>query len=123
MAQVQAISRDQAVKAFTTRPVPDPQGTSTPESLADAGTALEVMADGGSMVCVIRRKGDRLWIQAATGAAVQNLTELGLELAEETARQAGLVGVQFQTARPGLVRIAQLRGYQVVGWILDKEVK
>lgn len=123
MAQVQAISRDQAAKAFTTRPVPDPRGISTPESLADAGTALEVVADGGSMVCVIRREGDRLWIQAAAGAAVQNLTELGLELAEETARQAGLAKVGFQTARPGLVRSAQQRGYQVVGWILEKEVQ
>lgn len=121
--QVQEVTRDQAAQALTETPVRDPRGRATPESLAAHGTPVQVLAEGGSMVCVLRPQGNRLWIDAAAGAATENLTQLGLQLAEETARQSGLAAVCFETARPGLVRVAQQHGYRITGWIMEKDVE
>jgi len=73
-------------------------------------------------VFVVRKDGPLLWVQAAAGAAADDLTSMGLELIEEMARKAECTHVGFQTARPGLVRKASRCGYQVAGWILKKEV-
>jgi hypothetical protein len=116
------LDQAQAQAAFTVTPVPDPSGMSTPESLAAAGQAFELSAAGGSGVFVVTKKGTRLWIEAAAGAAADDLTAMGLELIEEMAQRAECIEVAFQTARPGLVRKANQRGYQVAGWILKKAV-
>lgn len=113
------VSREHAAQAFQN--VPDPTGKSTPESLA-AGPAFELRTSGGSGVFSLERCGNSLWVTAASGRADDDLTAIGLELIEETARQAGCDEVGFQTARPGLVRKAQKQGYQVAGWILKKAV-
>ena len=116
------LTESEAAHAFSVTPVPDPQGTSTPETLAAAGQAFELSAAGGSAVFVVTKKGAQLWIEAAAGHAADDLTAVGLELIEEMARQAGCTEVGFQTARPGLVKKANQRGYQVAGWILKKAV-
>lgn len=116
------VSQERAAQAFSVTPVPDPCGTSTPESLAAAGHPFEMRAAGGSAVFVVRKDGPLLWIQAAAGAAADDLTQMGLELIEEMARKSGCSHVGFQTARRGLVRKASRRGYQVHGWIVKKEV-
>lgn len=119
---LEEVSQAQAAAVFSVTQVPDPCGTSTPESLASAGQAFELKAAGGSAVFVVRKDGPLLWIQAAAGAAADDLTQVGLELIEEMARQAQCTHVGFQTARPGLVRKASRRGYQVYGWIVKKEL-
>lgn len=116
------LSESEAATAFSVTHVPDPRGTSTPESLAAAGQAFELSADGGSGVFVVRKDGHQLWIQAAAGAAADNLTDMGMELFDEMARQAECTEVAFQTARPGLVKKANQRGYVVAGWIMKKAV-
>lgn len=122
LQEVKALSPAQAQAAFTATPVPDPRGTSTPASLAGAGQAFELTAAGGSGVFVVRKNGAQLWIQAAAGHAADDLTQLGLELIEEMARHAECTEVAFQTERPGLVKKANQRGYEVAGWILKKAV-
>jgi hypothetical protein len=122
LEKIQALSSEEAVQAFTERPVPDPQGVATPQSLATAGEAFEFFAAGGSCRAVIRKNGGQLWIEAASGKAADDLTAIGLELAEEVARQANCQEVSFQTCRAGLMKKAIQHGYQVAGWILKKEV-
>jgi len=119
---VTEISESDAVRAFSVTHVPDPQGTSTPETLAAAGQAFELKAQGGSGVFVVAQQGDMLWVQAAAGHAADDLTQIGLDLVEEMAKQLKCQRVGFQTARPGLLRKAERLGYQVNGWILKKEV-
>ncbi len=120
--KVTPISKHQAKEAFQTRNVPDPRGTSTPETLAAAGQAFELIASGGSGVFVVRKDGAQLWVQAAAGAAADDLTAIGLELIEEMARRAQCSEVAFQTMRRGLVKKANQLGYEVAGWILKKAV-
>lgn len=122
LQEVQALSPAQAEAVFIATPVPDPRGTSTPASLAGAGQAFEMSVAGGSGVFVVRKNGAQLWVEAAAGHAADDLTEIGLELIEEMARQAGCTEVAFQTARPGLVKKTNQLGYQVAGWILKKAV-
>ncbi|MDZ7939269.1 MAG: hypothetical protein U5M53_13745 [Rhodoferax sp.] len=117
--KLEAVSRERAVEAF--QRVPDPTGQSTPEDLA-AGDAFELHATGGSGVFSLERQGNRLWVTAAAGRSDDDLTRIGLDLIEETARQAGCLEVGFQTARPGLVKKATQQGYEVAGWILKKAV-
>jgi len=61
-----------------------------------------------------------LWVTAAAGKAVEDLTEIGVQLIEETARQCGCSSLAFQTARAGLVKKTERAGYQVAGWIMKK---
>lgn len=117
------MSREAAVRAFTETPVPDPAGISTPESLTAAGVPFELETGTGSGVFVLERHGDVLWVTAAAGKAADDLTDIGLQLIEETARQAGCSSVAFQTSRCGLVRKSERRGFEVSGWIMKKAVR
>lgn len=120
--KVTPLSELDAARAFSVIPVPDPSGRSTPETLAAAGQAFELSVSNGSAVFVVNKNGGQLWIQAAAGAAADNLTEIGLDLIEEMARQADCTQVAFQTMRRGLVKKANQRGYEIAGWILKKAV-
>jgi hypothetical protein len=123
LEKIEALTPDQAVQAFNELPVPDPQGIATPETLAAAGEAFEFFAAGGSCRAVIRKNGGQLWIEAASGKAADDLTAIGLELAEEVAKQAQCQEVSFQTCRAGLMKKATQHGYQVAGWILKKDIR
>lgn len=120
---VQEVSRERAVQAFTETPVPDPRGIDTPESLTAAGVAFELKTATGGGVFVLERQGDVLWITAAAGKAADDLTDIGLQLIEETARQCGCTQVAFQTSRRGLVQKSERAGYQVAGWIIKKAIQ
>lgn len=116
------LTEAEAVEALRLNQVPDPTGQSTPESLAAAGQAFQLDAGGGSGVFVIKKNGRQLWIEAGVGRSPDDLTELGLQLIEEIARRSDCDEVAFQTARRGLVKKAEMAGYQVAGWILKKKV-
>lgn len=116
------LTEAEAVEALRLHQVPDPTGQSTPESLAAAGQAFGLKAEGGSGTFVLVKKGAQIWIEAGAGRAADDLTELGLELIEEIARRSECSEVAFQTARRGLVKKSELAGYQVVGWIMKKKV-
>ncbi|MDR7095534.1 hypothetical protein [Hydrogenophaga laconesensis] len=120
---VQEVSRERAVQAFTETPIIDPAGTSTPESLTAAGVPFELKTATGGGVFVLERQGHVLWITAAAGKATDDLTELGFQLVEETARQCGCTEVGFQTSRRGLVHKSERHGYEVAGWIMRKALR
>lgn len=120
--QVQELSSQDARQAFEAIPVPDPWGEATPESLARGGVPFKLTTAGGCGVFVLERQGDAVSILGASGKAAEDLTSIGLELIEDCTRQAGARRVKFQTARRGLVRKAERRGYQVVGWIMKKDL-
>lgn len=120
---VREVSRERAVQAFTETPVPDPRGTSTPESLAAVGVPFELQTSTGSGVFVLERQGAVLWVTAAAGQAADDLTDIGLSVIEETARQCGCTHVAFQTSRRGLVHKSERRSFEVAGWIMKKAVQ
>lgn len=122
-AQVREVSRDQAAKALAETAAMDPLGESTPQTITAAGVPFELKTATGGGTFVLERKGDVLWITAAAGKAQDDLTELGFQLVEETARQCGCTEVGFQTSRRGLVHKSERHGYQVAGWIMRKALR
>lgn len=116
------LTEAEAVEALRLHQVPDPTGQSTPESLAAGGHAFAGKAGGGEGLFVVKKNGRQLWIKAATGQSADDLTELGLGLVEEIARQLDCDEVAFQTARRGLVHKAEPLGFEVAGWIMKKKV-
>lgn len=116
------ISEAEAEQILREHQVPDPTGLATPESMAKAGQAFKGEAEGGGGMFIVNKNGHQLWIEAATGRAADDLTELGLALFEQMAQQAGCTEVAFQTARPGLMRKSCAAGFEVVGWIMKKKV-
>lgn len=119
---VREVSREHAVRAFQARPVSDPRGLATPETIAARGAAFELQTGNGSGVFVLERKGDQVWVHGASGQAAEDLTAIGLKLIEQGAQLAGARQVAFSTARRGLVRKAERAGYRVTGWIIVKDL-
>lgn len=116
------ISEAEAEQFLREHQVPDPTGQATPESMAKAGQAFELDAGGGGGIFIVKKNGQRLWIEAAAGRAADDLTAVGLELIEEIARQADCTEIAFQTGRRGLVLKSAGMGFEVVGWIMKKKV-
>lgn len=122
-ARVQEVSREEAIAAIAPVVRRDPDGLATPESVVAAGVPLRLEVEGGHATMVLARRGPgarQLWIEGAVGGGDVDMTAIGLQFIEDTARQAGCEEVAFQTARRGLVRKAARHGYQVHGYILRK---
>lgn len=98
----------------------DPRGLMTSADMVDACKAancFQVEGDAKAFYVVGVRNGVA-WIEAAQGSGS---IDLSAALDALICSQAdGLRAVGFSTARPGLVRKAQRRGYVVTGWILQK---
>lgn len=114
------LSEADAVQAFAAVHSLDPRGTSTPESLAAVGPAFALHTTEGFGAFVVKKNGNQLWVEAAVGQSPDDLTDMGMAIVEEMARNAGCTEVAFQTARPGLVKKAKQHNYTVTGWILKK---
>lgn len=102
--------------------MPDPAKRSTPASIAKSGECFRLTADGSEGVFVLQRQGDRLRITGAGAVKSKGLTGTGLQVIEQIAKRSGCQAVDFQTARPGLVRLAKKQGFKVVGFIMEKSV-
>jgi hypothetical protein len=104
----------------------DPCGIATPDQVAELVHGGQCFAfttrDGGRCTYVLTVRGRQLCVKAAQGAGGRDLADLVMALAEGQARDAGLSSVSFQTARRGLVRKAEKRGYAVTGYILKKVI-
>lgn len=124
---VQAI--DAATAAQLLRVCPDPLGTGATDvdALAQRSDCVRIVGQGGDLVLALQlRQGpgrDVLWIAGAAGQGAHDWTHNGLAVAEHNARQCRAHAVAFQTARKGLVRRAQAKGYRVTGYILTKDLK
>lgn len=105
----------------------DPIGVASHEDLArmcvdDRCFAMTDERGRQAALALKSRGGRALWVDACQGGgdgmAPQLLTSLEL-----LAHQTGHDSVAFQTRRRGLVRCAERQGYDVVGWILKKELQ
>lgn len=101
----------------------DPAHADTPESIAAGGASFELTGPGGRGVFVAEKRGRQLWIRGAGAVQTSGLAALGLHVVEAMALQSECDSVAFQTARPGLVRIAKKQGYRITGFILEKTKK
>lgn len=118
---LKAISAHQAAAVMAAAGVADPAGLHTPASIAASGHCYALETDAGRGVFVCEKRGGQLWIHGAGSTDGTGMIHTGMDTAEALSRHAGCDSVAFQTARPGLVRIAKRRGYRVVGVILEKK--
>lgn len=82
--------------------------------------AVEVEG-GGQAVYAVKVTNGIAWVNAARGHGRIDWSQILLDVIPEQAR--GCESVRFQTGRPGLVKKAKKQGYEVVGWILKKELE
>jgi hypothetical protein len=119
---VRQVTPEQAAAAMRAAGLRAPVDCDTAEAIAAHGECFELEAEDGGGVFVVRRKGDVLWIDGAAATRPGNVTETGLALFMEIARQCGANEIAFETARPGLVRKSKKAGYRVAGFIMKKAV-
>ena len=99
----------------------DPSGRTSERdltALTHRGQCFAATAAQAQAVYVLQVENGVAWIAAAKGAGAVPWTDLLLPVIESQAQ--GCAAVAFQTARPGLVRMAKRQGYTVTGWILKK---
>jgi hypothetical protein len=112
--QVLEVGPDRVAAALARAGVYDPRGANTPASIAAGGACFEFRTPGGCCAFVVRVDDGVWWIDGAASDGGEGMAFIGLELAEHAAREAGCWAVAFETARPGLVRVAMRQGYRVV---------
>lgn len=120
--QVEVIDAQRAGDDLARAGVHDFKGTNTPHSIAAGGDCMRMVTRGGSCTFVARREANTLWIDGAASSGGSGFAHIGLELAETTARQVQCTRVAFETARPGLVKLAKRHGYRIAGFIMEKEL-
>jgi len=102
----------------------DPRGLTAPgevAAMAGEGRCFEITGDAARAVYVLVVRNGCAWVQAARGEGRIDLTQLLDAVLTEQAQ--GLQALACQTARPGLVRKLQRRGWRVSGWVLRKELQ
>jgi hypothetical protein len=121
--QVGQVSRADAAQVMRGAGLRAPIAHHTPEKIAAHGECFQLTTGEGAGVFVLRRDAAVMWIDGA-GARVHSrgLTDAGLALCEEIARQAGCTEIAFETNRRGLVRKSSRHGYRVAGFILKKAI-
>lgn len=117
---IKPVTAGQAAQVLADAGIVDPAGLDTPASIAAAGHAFELVTPDGAGVFVASKNGATLWIHGAGSTGSHGIIRDGMALCESMAMQVGCSRVAFQTARPGLVKIAKKRGYRVAGFILEK---
>jgi hypothetical protein len=119
---LQKIDAAQAALVMRAAGLVDPARVHTPESISKCGEAFRLTTAGGSGVFVVEKRGTQLWIHGAGAVASRELTAIGFEVVAAMARHMACDSVAFQTARPGLVRLAKNSGYRVTGFIMEKSI-
>lgn len=101
----------------------DPAGEATAQGLFDMcqrGECFAIDSAQGSAVYVVRVRNKTAWVDAIKGRGDMDITAAVDAVLSGQAQ--GLRSMGFQTARRGLVRKAQARGWRVTGWIMQKEI-
>lgn len=122
MIAVEVIAPEEAACALAGLESLDPTGDMTAAELhamCERGVCLRLEQGGQASVMVIRDKGSVLWISALKGQGLPAAIVAGESIARSNRKSA----IAFQTARPGLVRQMQRRGYRVSGWIMTKDME
>lgn len=119
--EVTRIAASEAAAVMHAAGLIDPAGVDTPSTIAATGETFALSTPGGRGVFVTKKRGRQLWISGAGAVGSTGLAQCGLDMIEAIARQSDCDTVAFQTARPGLVRIAKKQGYRITGFILEKK--
>lgn len=114
------MSQTEAERAMREAGLNDPARGITPETIAASGRGFRLTTAGGEGVFVAEKRGPEMWVHGAASISSKGLTADGLGVIEAMAKQADCTHVAFQTARPGLVRLARKNGYKVTGFIMEK---
>lgn len=124
-------------QALTVRPIPaaeaaarlagvaalDPSGVAAGESdLTRWGQAFEVAGQGGSAVFVVAVRNGCAFVVAAKGGGAFDMTTVLDQVVTRGATNDGCTSIALQTARPGLVRKLQRRGFRITGWVMKKDL-
>lgn len=126
MEDLQAVSRDDAARAFGACVALNPSGHESAQSMAARSANFVYSTETGRVVYGVMRNGETLWCVAAAGQG-SGMARAGLDYLERQARANRCSRVGFQTVRRGLVRIAEKQGFEVVrqvgtGFVLEKRV-
>lgn len=119
---VQEVTTAAAGQALARAGVVDPRGVNTPEAIAAGGQCLRLVTDHGECVMVVRVDAGTFWVDGAASDESKGLAPLLGQLAIEAAKRAGCRRVAFETARPGLVRLARRRGWKFAAFVMEHEV-
>lgn len=110
------VQPDEAAQLYAPLVGLDPERSATPESIVAAGPSFRIESAAGQLVFTVSAKAGRCWIHAARGSG-RGMTEVGLNVIEQLAKEAGCSAVGFQTVRRGLLKKAQRLGYRIAGQI------
>ena len=124
-------------EALTVRPIPadeaaarlagvaelDPSGiASNGADLARCGRAFAIEGQGGDAVFVVAVRNGCAFVVAAKGGGRIDMTTVLDQVVTRGATNDGCTSVALQTARPGLVRKLQKRGFRITGWVMKKDL-
>ena len=93
------------------------------DDLTRHGQAFAIDAEDGSAVFVVAVRNGCAFVVAAKGEGAVDLTAVLDHVVTRGATQDGCTSVALQTARPGLVRKLQKRGFRVTGWVMRKDLQ
>lgn len=110
------VQPDEAARLYAPLVGLDPQRQATADSIANAGPSFRIETEAGQAVFTLSANAGRCWIHAARGTG-QGMTEVGLNVIEQLAKEAGCKAVGFQTMRRGLLKKAQRLGYRIAGQV------
>lgn len=119
---VTSLTWDEAAHAINAAGVVDPAGINTPGDIARGGHCYAFNCDGETCSYVVRVVGKTMVIDAAAATGTKNATAVGLELARRMALEIGCTAIQFETARPGLAKLALQHGYTSKSVLMEKKL-
>jgi hypothetical protein len=120
--QVVKVGAAEAARLMAAAGLASADGIATPDTIAAAGECFKLTFGPHEGVFALERHGSRMWISGAGAVETAGLTVVGLPVIEAISRQVRCDRVGFQTARPGLVKLAKKQGYRIKGFILEKEL-
>ena len=121
---IRAISPAEAMQRLGDMSHLDPRGAMTMDdmrALVEGGRCFALDSASGAAVWVLRDMGAVCWVDALRGAGSLDMTDIADKVMTEQAR--GFEALAMQTARPGLRRKLERKGWRVTGWIMRKDLK
>lgn len=119
MPEIRQISSDDAKSFLESAGFVDPSGWHSVATICNAGFCVEYSTEKGKAVCVVKTAGTALWVTGYAGQG-DNFTQTGLPLVTRYAIDTGHKKLRFQTGRKGIAKLALKRGFEIVGYILEK---
>lgn len=120
---VRPLERAEAARRLAGVAALDPSGvTANDDDLVRHGQAFAIDAEAGSAVFVVAVRNGCAFVVAAKGAGQIDMTRVLDEVVTRGATNDGCTSIGLQTARPGLVKKLQRRGFRITGWVMKKDI-